>query len=164
MWDQDVGDDQLLAMVFNSPLNDPHSPPPAIQRFQPLEDYKAEVKQRLDTMEARLLRLEAMAQQQAQEQAETPRNPAATLGLRATRAPTWNNYTPADLEEDMSTPLTKVLQECDEENLPLEKVMTMSTCRMADILFSPGTLRSSTLQGRNSSEPLDPTRLGIMMH
>ena len=136
----------LALPPLSPPMESPgrRSPPAAA-------GFHQEILRRLDAMEKRLLALESKMETRA----SPPAGPVPVASRR--------RYTPGDLTVDSHTPLTKVLQECDQDDVPLEKAMTMSACRMADVLFSPGTLRRSTLQGRNNTRSLDPAVLGLMM-
>lgn len=186
MWDDDVGDDQLMALVSvgNSPVR-PSGPPSTVstpegqlihRSLPPTPDagataaFQAEVLGRLQAMEERLTAMEQRLEANTQrlEQVRTEEPATRTPGEAANRtqgeavAPA-RVYTPADFGVDSATPLTKIMRECDEDNLPVERAMTMCTCKMADVLFTPRTLRRSSLQGRDDTEPLDTNRLGVMM-
>ena len=66
--------------------------------------------------------------------------------LQGTSTQVMNNYPPEMFQDEGESPLTKILNNVKEENLPVARSMTLATCGKTDILFSTGTLQQSTLQ------------------
>ena len=113
------------------------------------------VLERLARVEERLAALEGCNQQQPV--VGRPQSSGTTS------TPVANFYPPEMFQDEGESPLTKVLDDVEEENLPVERTMTMAACRMSNILFSPATLQRSTLQGRNDTASLDPRKLNFML-
>lgn len=87
-----------------------------------------------------------------------------TLKRRMESGKSISQWSSLRVTPDSRSPVTKLLAEVDEQELPVALAMTTSACKLADVLFSPGTLRRSSMSGRDNLETLDPDRVSAIKH